>query len=124
LLTGQGGGGGGLIGEEGGREVGIGANELPEDDAEESHLEVSQNESEPETDSQMDTSYEVEANPEPVIKAEPEEEVEQPKIQKVEEPKEAPVSDCSSKDVKPEIKPEPIAKEENKDRVILPIIMC
>jgi hypothetical protein len=106
--------------EGGGREVEAGGDVLPEGDAEESQQEISQNESELETDSQMDTSYEVEAKPEPVIKTEPEPEAEQPKIQKVEEPTQAPVSDSSSKDVKPEIKQESVAKEENKDQVILP----
>lgn len=111
--------------EGGGREVEAAEDELlegDEGDEEEEELppKISQNESELETDSQMDTSYEEEAKPVPVIKTEPELEAEKPKTQKVEEPTQAPVSDSSPKDVKPEIKQESVAKEENKDQVILP----
>jgi hypothetical protein len=83
--------------------------------AEESNPEISQNESELDTHSKTDTSFEVEAEPESVIKEEPEPEV----ADNVEDSKQASVSDISSPDIKPEIK-DPVVREEKQEQVILP----
>jgi hypothetical protein len=83
--------------------------------AEESNMELSQSESELQTNSQTCTSFEVEAKSESLIKREPEPEV----AHKVEESEEASICDISSQDVKPEIK-QSVAKEENQDQVMLP----
>ncbi|PNF41629.1 hypothetical protein B7P43_G07638, partial [Cryptotermes secundus] len=114
--------------EGGGREVEAAEDELlwgdegEEEEEEELPPKISQNESELEADSQMDTSYEEEAKPVPVIKTEPELEAEKQKTQKVEEPTQAPVSDSSPKDVKPEIKQESVTKEENKDQMDVKVV--
>ena len=98
--------------------------EVPENEAtEESNLEISQNESELEMNSEMDTSCEVEAKPEPQVKEEPDGQVEQPKISEGEEDnKEASMSDASSQDIKPEIKQEFVTEEKTNDQVMLPFL--
>jgi hypothetical protein len=100
-----------------------GSEVLQDEATEESNLEISQNESELEMNSEMDTSCEVEAKPEPQIKQEPDAQVEQLKISKVEEDdKEASISDDSSQDIKPEIKQEFVTEEKAKDQVMLPFL--
>jgi hypothetical protein len=100
-------------GETGGDD--FGGDDLVDDDmAEDSNVELSQSESELQTNSQIDMSFEVEDNSESPTKREPEPEVDD----KVEEYGEISVSNISSQDVKPEIKP-PVVKEENEDQVLL-----